>query len=567
MRWILLCTLGLFGMTALLGGCSCAEEWKRAAPAVFAPKEKKVKACVKEPAWTLFVDATQGSDQASGKCAKSDGKGCGPLKSLSVAFSKAKAGDAIHLQPGTWKEDLQFKQSGSKGKPIILGSTGKAVIEGLIDLKGHSHITFWGVTLHSRDGRSWVLAKQGEHHISFEYVGFDSFNGVGVAFQGVEMLKGHDIRFCGCAMGQWLGDMFYAREVDRLDFAYNDGSQGRGDHAILAWTGKDLRVRNNTFHNPWDRVLHITDGRTIKSTGAVIENNVFVLSNWDRKSRRPVTDNDQSDGGGAWEVVRLLGKRHIFRNNLVLAAGKGVGHPCSGALTFTTFSNSYYHTVSYAHIRVYHNTFSGNELNDIAFLTNATPESLSDNRILRNVFSGSGTHAISWCKKELPRPEWWIQGNLFSTQARLQDGEGNSITLGVIKRSFWKKNFTSGMSFQDAASWQKKWSHSQRADLWTHFQLAQKTEKAPPLAILTQDTKDATNLALSDAFVFSDGGGMVPGDTILVEQQPVKILRIIDANHIEVSNKVTAAKGAMVSFVGGSSSPGVYNSPEPGKSK
>jgi hypothetical protein len=401
-RWT---TLGL--LTAL----ACTPLPKRPQTPIVTPLSSPACTPLPTPLRTLEVDAAHGDDTASGLCATS--ATCTPWRTLTHAAASAQPGDLVLLTAGTWSESqVDFAVDGTAEHPIVFAAAPgqTATINVPLTIHQRAWLVFSGLTFDAPTADAWVTLAGANAHVAFIGNAFDSHapNRSDGAFVGLG-LTGTELTLCGNAFGSWLGDMVSADAVDGLLVENNDWSQASGMHALLAVVGHHVVIRGNAFRNPWQRALHLSDRSDDDQTEDVlIENNTFIDSDWVKGSPNP-SDEEQFQGGN--EVVRFLGARGIFRNNLLVGNHAGDDWACHGILNFQTFhSCSGIDTHRFTRFRVYGNTFDANATTSIIFYR-GIPGVLDDDQFKNNVITRPGKYASSVCGAGVPWQGYRFEAN------------------------------------------------------------------------------------------------------------------------------------------------------------
>jgi len=478
----------------------------------------------------MKVDPVGGDDAASGECASSSA--CAPWKTLVHASAAASPGDLILLAGGTYADEVAFKVSGTADKPIVFAAApGEVpVLRKSVRLEGVAFVEFRGLQFESPNNDSWLVADKRSHDLYLTGNSFDSSsNQRDQAFSGLK-LEGSHLVLCGNVFGSWLGDMVTAEGVDSLLIENNDFSQSTGMHALVAVVGRRVVIRGNVFRNPWHRVLHITD-RTADSPSedVVVENNTFIDSDWVKG--RPLPSNEERFQGGA-EVVRFMGARGIFRNNLLVGNNEGNNWDCRGVLNFQTFANSGagFDVRRYTKFRVYNNTFAANKTSSLIFYQGPKADmgNLDDNQFKNNVITGAQTFSIATCNAGIPWSTYRFENNMVSgQQVRFSEVGEMPVTIKDMQGRF--SNFSGNLvdeptfvndGFAGAvAADPTSYRLANRPAAFAAYRLAVGStgrDQAVALAQVTSDVVASTTLSVDDAYWFSSGYGLVPGDTLRI---------------------------------------------------
>lgn len=436
------------------------------------------------------------------------------------------AGDrGVRLQ-GDLDEPITIAVSGEAGNPVVVDLGGARVTAPIV-VEGAKHVVVRGGVFISDGSFSWITARDVVDFVVVDSAFDVSCFGCGDAFPGIDIDGGADLRMCGNAFGSWIGDAVWLRNIDRMLVDQNDFGRAQGEHSLLSFLGVDLVVRDNVFRNPWDRVLHIASLEpAVVTRRAVIEHNVFLDSDWDRKRFRPV-DDTFADGGGALEAIRMLGNDHIFRGNLVVSTRRGNEGECHGGLVLTTFSTALWSIEQVQGNRVYNNVFVGNDAVGIGVLDHLERGLIADNIVAQNVFADSVDAAVGLCSERRSADELTVRDNLFDRGGAVavvtDEGVVTDVDIADDAPGF-VGNVEADVVFADRAIVDAAvadldgLSLAGAPPLFAGLQV----EDAPAGAPLTHVVERQGNrvVVLEDAAFFSDGRGVVDGDVVIVGDDP-----------------------------------------------
>ena len=479
------------------------------------------------------------------------------------ALAHAQAGDELDLAAGTYTGPFELSVD-----HVALRAADAAVIADGLTVTA-SDVEIRGIQFDSPDaGASW-LAIAGSR-VAVIGNAFDSHaaNRDDGAFIGVQ-LTGSQITLCGNAFGSWLGDEVSADRVDGLLVEHNDWSQASAEHALLAVVGHHVVIRDNAFRNPWQRALHITDRSDDDRTDeVVVERNTFIDSDWITGAPNPSND-EQFRGGN--EVVRFLGARGIFRNNLLAGNHEGDNWDCHGILNFQTFiSGAGIDTRRLADFRVYGNTFDANKTSAIIFYMGTTPLDASNDKFVNNVITNSEHYAFSLCGDghDVPIQTYQVAGNTMPgtsvhlSDKRVVDVAGAAAAMpGVFDANHGDvPTYVDGGFAAAAAADPTSFTLADIAAARDAYALAPTSPGAGtalPLAHVA--SASGTTIVVDDALFFSDGEGMIEGDTIVIGDATAKVLAVDPAtNALTVDRPLAVSAGDPVTLAGASTNPGVY---------
>lgn len=512
----------------LLGVVACVPLPERPKTPTVTPLKQPACVVPRAPVRTLKVDATTGDDGASGLCATAST--CTPWKTLAHAATSAQPGDLVTIAGGTWSEQVDFAVDGTADRPIVFtAAPGETVIVNATwRLRARSWLTFSGLTFDSPNADAWVLSEGANHHLSFIGNAFDSHapNRNNGAFVGLG-LTGTNVTLCGNAFGSWLGDQVSANAVDRLLVEHNDWSQASANHALLVVVGRNVVIRGNAFRNPWHRAIHITDrSDDNQSEDMLVENNTFIDSDWVKGAPHPSVE-EQSLGGN--EVVRFLGARGIFRNNLLVGNHEGNDWACHGILSFQTFhSTSGIDTHRYTRFRVYGNTFDSNKTTSINFYQGIGGV-LDDNQFKNNVITRPERYAISVCGKGVPWQGYRFERNVLPGDSlHFPDTATTGSSVAVMEQSdpmTFLRNLGEAPTFVNeqfgatVATDFTTYSLTRLPEAYAAYRLTTSSvghAQAAPLTTVRVAAVQSPMVQVDDALWLSDGFGVTAGDLLRI---------------------------------------------------
>lgn len=482
---------------------------------------------------------------------------------FSAALHDARPGDELDLTAGTYTGPFELAVD-----QVLLRGTGDAVIADGLTVNA-SDVEIRGIQFDSPEAGSSWLAVAGSR-VAVIGNAFDSHapNRDDGAFIGVQ-LTGSQITMCGNAFGSWLGDEVSADRVDGMLVEHNDWSQASAEHALLAIVGHHVVIRDNAFRNPWQRALHITDRSDDDRTDdVVVEGNTFIDSDWITGSPNPSND-EQFQGGN--EVVRFLGARGIFRNNVLAGNHEGDNWDCHGILNFQTFiSGAGIDTRRLADFRVYGNTFDANKTSAIIFYMGQPPLDATNDKFVNNVITNSEHYAFTLCGDghDVPIQTYRVAGNVMpGTSVHLNDQTVVDVDgAAAAMPDVFTANLGTAPAYVDAgfaagvAADPTAYTLADIAAARAAYALAPTSAGAGaalPLAHVV--SASASTLVVDDALFFSDGEGMVDGDVIVIAGAVAKVLAVDPAaNTLALDRSVAASAGDPITLAGASASPGVY---------
>ncbi|MCX5659221.1 MAG: right-handed parallel beta-helix repeat-containing protein [Planctomycetota bacterium] len=514
-----------------------------------------------------YVNPATGSDVWDGKSLMFNGVS-GPWRSLDKANLALRPGDTVFLASGTYGVTPQPAASGTAAGGYVTYAAAPnehPVVVRPANLNDRSYIRLQGIDFQSPTGIAWIVSNTGTHHIELIENNFNSAATAADAFGGIN-IAGSAWTLRRNTFGQWRGNTIHANDVTGLLIEDNDFSQALGEHALVGVVGNNVIVRNNYFRNPWARVLHITWNGAKSATNILVENNLFIDSDWNGQTPAPGIANP-----GSSETIRLLATRAIFRNNLLLGNRQGWNWNTYATMSFQTFSNPVMTSEHYEKIRVYHNTFAQNRRSSVIFVKNSKKFYISDNKFKNNIFSEPENFAIAMPDSSIPWKTYLFEANLFfssrTDQTIYLNAQANLGQVQTAAPTVFKANlaalprFVNPQILAAACATPAAYCKSNIGGFFNAFGLTAGTpgtKVATPLATVSSTVANTRSLGVDDALYFSDGMGMIAGDRIVIGRNPaVTVTKIASATTIEVDNPVTASAGDKIFLERGSTTPDI----------
>lgn len=514
-----------------------------------------------------YVDPANGSDVWDGRNLVPTGIS-GPWRTLDKANLSLRPGDTVYLATGTYGSVVMPGASGSAAGGYVTyaaAANHSPVVVRPADLRGRSYIRIQGIEFQSPTGIAWVVSDTTTNHIELIENRFNSAATIADAFGGINIF-GSAWSLRRNSFGQWRGNTIHANDVTGLLIDDNDFSQALGEHALVGVVGNNVIVRNNYFRNPWARVLHITWNGTKSATNILIENNLFIDSDWDGRVAAPNITNP-----GSSETVRLLATRAIFRNNLIVGNRQGWNWNTYATMSFQTFSNPYMTSEHYENTRVYHNTFAQNRRSALIFLKNSKKFYISDNKFKNNIFAEPENFAVAMPDSTIPWKTYLFESNLFyssrTDQTIYLSAQANLAQIQSAAPTVFKSNLAAAPRFVNPSllaticANPTAYCKTNISNIYSAFGLATSTpgtKVASPLAVVSATVGTSRSIGVDDALYFCDGMGMIPGDRVLIGRNPaVTVTKVVSPTAIEVDVPVTASAGDKIYLERGSNTPDI----------
>lgn len=278
-----------------------------------------------------YYVSTNGNDNNSGTLTS-------PWRTIAKANQELQPGDTVFIREGSYEESIQPARSGSPDRFITYAAyqNEKPVITGVsigINLGSQSYIKIDALTV---DGKQigdnanvdkWVLLS-GSDHIIIQNCEFKFARGWG----GFSIVKGshHNkilnnvMHHCGHSYadtGEDWGDMVTIINSEHNLFENNDLSFG--GHNLMEISSFFNVIRNNFFHNGWERNLSL--GANTKYNGEPKFDGVSV-GGYVLFENNIITEAARSDAGdGRPPSMKVEGLNHIVRRNVYFNnVGEGI---------------------------------------------------------------------------------------------------------------------------------------------------------------------------------------------------------------------------------------------------
>lgn len=505
-----------------------------------------------------------------------------PWKTIGEANANLKAGDTAYLRGGNYDgQTIKPANSGTSGNPIIYKAYGnetpviRRVSTGL-SLTGKGHITIEGIDMdgeHLRTGGGWPGINKGSsniqnfariedsHHITIQNVFWKYAHGwAGIKIQGDShhnKILNNSFDFVGTydnGAGDDPGDILQIGQGSENNLVEGNTFK-HGGHNLIEMTGRYNVIRNNIFDNDWSDVMGGNKGNralTLKGEGPqgytggynLFEDNIIV-------NAKPAIDNPDPPSMkviGEGQIVRRNFLFDNYRNGMVTSNG-------GGASNGYVKKNRIYNNVFYNHggpaWNLSWNDSNGMELDDNVFKNNivykvrqnpakskleaevtfeSATDPLRDNKVIANLFfNSSAGDAMVYTK----------------TNGRLPLSDYESL-----KPNNFSKNVQKAPKFVST-------SFSDKDD----FKLDTGSPAIDAGDFLTQTRNGGSgkSIPVADPHYFSDGFGVIAGDTIKVgNADPVTITSVDYANKvIGVDKSISWAKGDPVSLNYSGSAPDI----------
>jgi hypothetical protein len=474
----------------------------------------------------LPADCTGSYSIENRDCSGSDGFA---YKNIAGAANAATQGTVVLIRGGSYPEPLSPANSGTEGNEIIF----KNYLDELVEITGETlnpaiwidrkaYITIEGLEI--RSVRRWLNAL-GSHHLIIRNNVFEkALDAYGSSKTGVFLQS--------CSHVKILNNKLHDTTQDNLgmvdcDFNLIEGNTiTRAFHTLWALKCSNYNIiRNNYFHNELQKIGEIYDcdnagygeGEFPKLTSFddtkynIVERNVFAFT-------------ASSGNASPYAGIQYAGQHGIIRNNIY--------YECTGPpLDLTLYGDEA--TYNYSN-RIYNNTFYDNNFGGISISGNTnytfSDQKFKNNLLYKNKFIQNDMR-WSWYAELDEKPVQILTGttdevlfegnNIFHSEADelyaiAYGSRTSSSNPAPQPLSWWETNHAN--MFQNNLQ-----KDPQLEDPFVYdFHLAFGSPMIDAGHFLTTTTNTAENstvMQVDDAGWFSDGFGLVSGDTIQLEDE------------------------------------------------
>lgn len=469
----------------------------------------------------------------------------GTAWTLAHACGNAVAGDVNLLAPGNYgtQRILPTVSGTSEVLRVTFRASGPGVIFNAttappVDLTANAWITVDGIHFNSTRP-SWVDVNTSSPRFTLINCTFASADPPGGdwttgSFVGI-LLRGAYAIVRNCIVGVWMGGDTLRGEgdfclVDHNGFDYNDSG-----HGSIIMNGEYYVVQDNYVRNKWARGGHFAPGRFDAGTqrGGVVQRNDFFDCNYTDLANDgypvdgEVVDTPDGDPIGDANMIKGGGTGLIFRDNMVVASNP------SGYATHPNWQyrcvlqiNNYDDTVYWEHGRYYHNVFLANGLHGVtvnaASGANAHAFEVDDNRFYNNILHQNDNRSLRLTDASLVATHQH-HNNIMTDP--IHYGASSSMTVAQFEAArgaaHASGNIGSAPTFVNGNFAAENANRALRIDR-NNFALASSSPvgrgAARHLANVTA-TSATTVIAVDDAWPFTNGNGIIPGDVIIVNGQ------------------------------------------------
>jgi hypothetical protein len=455
-----------------------------------------------------YVDGQGGDDSRPGTSPTQ------AWRTIGKANEALRPGETVVIAAGVYRQPIKPARSGSEGARITYrAATGAAVVvEGvdlLFDMAGRSYVTIEGLTFRS-PAYAWGRIVDGQRNEIVRSVFLAA--GRTEAYVGLELRRASYNRIANSRFKDWgeavssWGDAVRLTEGADHNLVESNELVNAG-HSLLGIETSSNVVRGNRFENAWEKGIDLVwrvsppwaPGQEFVARRNVIEANQFL--------RCRLTRDGQKGGVG----IQIAAAETIFRGN-VLAENDRAGVLANG---WTDAPRVYGN-------RLYHNTFVDNGRAPAPISSGIATTQWGDrsvdvraNRFDNNVLYTTAA-PYQFVLDLSPAAEY---GAAFLASYRIGGnclGPGSLIFIGSLDGAdtvaayasrypdLMPGNREAAIQFADAAGGDYRLTAGSAC-----------IDAAMPLTVATSNGSGRT-LAVADASYFSDGLGLVGGDTVTI---------------------------------------------------
>lgn len=478
-----------------------------------------------------------------------------PFKTIAAASALIQPGDIVYLMNGSYGEVIRPARSGSAGNSITYkkyqnetptisgGATNQA------DLSDRSYIIIDGISF-TNAPRSWVLFNAAStynritncnFYAAYGWAGFDLGNG------GSYNQFDHNTMDAICTGGSppvngvsnpgtgGPGDMFWMTkgahhnliEFNTILKAYHYGVNIQG--------GWNNVVRNNIFKNRW----HAAIGLYAQYYGPVYENLIDQNTVLDAGEDNQI-NYCKTDGSWTWlrwnyaglqvDATTTIIRRNIFINN--------------GETNYVSFIGPMQFN------RIYNNSFAQN-YRGIYFwgdITSTYQFPFSDNAFKNNIFYMDMEYGVYAATNGTMGNSLFQANNFYGEQVRYRSANGSYTLSETQYPTEWMGNFNIDPKFVNIN------------DRDLHLQPSSGLINKGAFLTKIIGSGNSTTITVADSYYFTDGYGIVPGDSVQLEgsTQTARITGINrSTNTLTLSSQLTFTNGQGISLLYSGSSPDI----------
>jgi PKD repeat protein len=453
---------------------------------------------------TYYISVENGNDENDGFSISA------AWKTIEKANSELQPGDTVYITAGTYQETIVPNNSGKLNKYIRYSNyqNDEVIITGVnygVDLRNKHFIEIDGLRIKDTT-TSWVYMHNSTstHNIIKNcYMSEVQTGWAGIWMGGSSSDPGEcnynsfiNNTFIGICHPENLVQCSYGSSYNIIE----GNSFHYGPHVSLELQGWGSQVtgniiRNNSFQNLYHTAINVYNN----ADGNIIENNYIVDSGENHLENSCGSSRDRNAERYIHGGIYIGSSDNIVRGNILINNG-----------CFTIESYSY--PKAYNN-RVYNNTIYKNYRG----LRSATNDDVNGNIIKNNILYENREFEIRWNVRGNPRENSFISNSVLGAQIYWYP-EGYAFILDLQNEypAYWQANMVANPMFVNEGARN------------LHLQATSPLIDSGAFLTVTTNSGGSTSMQVDDASYFSDGFGIVPGDTIQLEgeTQTARILSI-----------------------------------------
>lgn len=551
---------------------------------------------VHSPAFaTTYYVAKYGSDSNPGTEAK-------PWLTIQKAANTLQAGDTVLIRQGTYQEKVTPYRSGTEGNYITYKTFGSeevvidaqhGVRDACIRVVGKKHLQFIGLRLTGASGTSGLRAgfhaSDQSHNIVMENIKADA-NRFGILLHGkygpvsrvtiknctLTGNTGHGIflyrRVYDTVIGPnnhvyWnegekytfgieIGTDYPGRQTDgaRNTVVFDNEIDHNGMQGLRTWNAMNVVIRKNYSHHNGATGIQLEDG----SENIIVEDNrcdynaqtyEYEAGIWVDSTKNAVVRRNFLRGNKIGLMV-TDSNQVILRNNVIAENNRGVPH-LYNAMGLNVDTNTF--SVTSVHNTLYRNGAPQSAKGGISLSPYHPP-------VGRVVFKNN-------ILSETTAPnDFWIGGKDYVSDYNLFYNTRGLAVYWLTNKVSWSEYLT--LSGQDAHSiTQQNPKFTSPANNDFHLQLGSPAINTGDFLTRTTGSGSGNVITVLDAGYFTNGFGVVPGDSIKVgANSPITVTEVdYTKKTVAVDKNISWSKGDGVSYPYSGSTPDLgayeYGSP------
>jgi putative IMPACT (imprinted ancient) family translation regulator len=436
-----------------------------------------------------YYIATTGDDDDPGTAAE-------PWATIAKANSTLTAGDTVYIKVGTYTDRIYPNNSGTSGNPITYKryQNDSVTIDAseTARLIGRSYVIIDGFTLDAENGGCWVNLRGTSTYNTIQNCTM-VHDGTATEWAGVYLQDGASYNriLNNSLSSDSIGDLIYIKDDSNYNLIQGNTLTGGAHNSIDIQSAYGLVhhnvVRNNVIKNRWHTGLNVYSDTEY----TIIEGNLIYGCGEDHEDNTYGSEGDRSLAREFHPGLQHGAKYSIVRNNTFVNNGTGIGLSRVGDGTADQYGRIYNNSFHQNYFAVYSN--SATCVRGVTLKNNSLVKSrLKELRI-------AGTTASIF----------YVNNNIFD--APIDKGADTFVSV-------FEAEANAPTVWFDNLALDPKYVRPSGNDL----RLRANSPLIDAGAFLTKASGSGTNstsLVVDDARYFTDGYGIITGDTIQLENQ------------------------------------------------